>query len=1264
MSQNEKADNTKREEEEKDIEKCNFNAVSQNVKGLREKIKRLTVFEHLKKKGDIIFLQESHSTPDDESKWKEECEGEVLFSHGASNARGVMIIFSKKLELEIVRSTLDKDGRYIIVECLIQGTRFLIWNIYAPNNKVEHKSFLSKLKEEICENYDLNIPYKIGIGDWNFTEETMDRLGGNYTVLKESVAILEEINEKCDMVDIWRIRNPDKRIYTWRQKKPIVIHSRIDRIYISDTMQYNVFKTDIIPGIRSDHSAVTMSIKPTKGMGNSGPSFWKFNNSLLKNENFTTGLKSYIETELAEQCESFQSKQVKWEYMKYKIKTWSIAESKKIARQRRKTETELQEKIKDLEEKSITNTSKHIEDELDENKAKLEKIYEEKIQGLIIQSRVQHYEEGEKSTKFFLNQIKQNKQKSTIRKIIEDNHEITEEKQILMKLKTFYSKLYERREANTGDWIKKLKENNLIPQLTTKEKDSLEAPLEKEDLKTTMKKCAKNKSPGNDGLTQEFYEYFWNQISEDLYQSFIESEKTGKLSTSQRQNIISLLEKVGKDKTYIKNWRPISLINFDTKLLSKTYAERLKEVMPSLVHPNQVAYIKNRFIGEGIRTIDEILHFTKKNNLEAYAIAIDFEKAFDSVDWNYMWEALDAFNIPKRFIDVIKTLYNDIESCVTNNGTSTPYFKIERGVRQGDPIAAYLFTIAIELLAIYIRENKDIQGIQVNNTNIKLSMYADDMTGLVIGISSITHLMTQVENFKQISGLGINQDKTELMPLGSSQNNPELKKLGYKIVDNMKVTGVVFTYDKAISTNKNFRGTLINIDKTLSIWKQRNLSLLGKIQIIKTYAMSPLLFMTTNLTTPDEILKEANTILFKFLWNGPDKVKRAAMIGNINDGGIKMPHLESVITTQKLIWVKRFTEENFHPWKEFMKISQKEVGCEIYNRKVPIDILKKTDMSNFNKEILIAWNKHQKYPTTPEEIGNQYLWHNENIKTANGKTIFHPLLSKSGINYVKDLLHEENIIHMKEVNSKNMTILEKFNMKSTLKCIPSLWKTTKFTAEVQNNFEEASIEKLRKMKSKTEYKNCIEKIKKAPNSEAFFTNKYNITSTEMKECYSIPFRSTIYTKLRSFQFKINHNILYTRAKLHQIGIKGCPNCYFCKESTETLDHLFIDCKELEDLWENVKTHLLSPYGINSLKNTDILLGINRDEKINDVVNHILLETKYYIYTCSLKEEMPIYRRLKYRIKMTECIERNIALKKKSMDKHSYKWNHLIEYLIE
>ena len=97
---------------------------------------------------------------------------------------------------------------------------------------------------------------------------------------------------------------------------------------------------------------------------------------------------------------------------------------------------------------------------------------------------------------------------------------------------------------------------------------------------------------------------------------------------------------------------------------------------------------------------------------------------------------------------------------MSNNGTSTPYFKIKRGVRQGDPIAAYLFTLVIELLAIETRENENIVGIKVNKTKIKLSMYADDMTGLVVGIPSKKNLMKIMSNFKIHSGLGVNNDKT------------------------------------------------------------------------------------------------------------------------------------------------------------------------------------------------------------------------------------------------------------------------------------------------------------------------------------------------------------------------------------------------------------------------------------------------------------------------------------------------------------------------
>ena len=144
-----------------------------------------------------------------------------------------------------------------------------------------------------------------------------------------------------------------------------------------------------------------------------------------------------------------------------------------------------------------------------------------------------------------------------------------------------------------------------------------------------MKTFSKNKSPGNDGLTVEFYEKFWDLISEQLLKPFNESIEMGEMSASQKQSIITLLEKEGKDKLLLKNWRPISLMNFDTKLFSKTLATRLKKILPTIIHPNQVAYVKDRFIGEGIRLIDSVIDYTREMDVAAFILAIDFEKAFD-----------------------------------------------------------------------------------------------------------------------------------------------------------------------------------------------------------------------------------------------------------------------------------------------------------------------------------------------------------------------------------------------------------------------------------------------------------------------------------------------------------------------------------------------------------------------------------------------------------------------------------------------------------
>ena len=376
-----------------------------------------------------------------------------------------------------------------------------------------------------------------------------------------------------------------------------------------------------------------------------------------------------------------------------------------------------------------------------------------------------------------------------------------------------------------------------------------------------------NKSPGSDGLSVEFYKTFWPQIKNDLIDSLNLAYDNGSLSTTQKRSILSLLFKKN-DKHLLKNWRPISLLNTDYKILAHVLANRLKTVINKLIHTDQNGYIKGRNIGFNIRLIQDVIEYFENDNIEGAVLFLDFQKAFDTVNHNFMHAVLEKFNFGSSFIKWIKTIYSKSEACLTNNGWTSKPFEIQRGIRQGCPLSALLFLLVVEILANKIRKSKnDGLEIKINGTNqyIQLTQLADDTTLFLQNEQAVKNCLKTVLTFGKYSGLRLNLDKTEGLWLGNGKNrNDNFANINWE-KSYIKALGVYFGYDKKEIETLNWDNKLQAIKQILNKWKYRDLTFQGRILILKTLALSQVVYLISTLIVPSWVINEINKEFYNFI---------------------------------------------------------------------------------------------------------------------------------------------------------------------------------------------------------------------------------------------------------------------------------------------------------------------------------------------------------------------------------------------------------------
>ena len=237
-----------------------------------------------------------------------------------------------------------------------------------------------------------------------------------------------------------------------------------------------------------------------------------------------------------------------------------------------------------------------------------------------------------------------------------------------------------------------------------------------------------------------------------LVRSLNHAFTSGELSVTQKQGVITCLPKGGKPREYLKNWRPISLLNVDYKLLSGALASRMKQVLNSVISETQKGFLKNRFIAENTRLVYDVMYDLMESKDSGVLLLIGFEKAFDSLEWSYVLKVLEAYNFGEDFIKWFQILYNDANSTVINNGHFSEFFNVSRGCRQGDPLSPYIFILCVEPLAMEIKQKRNIKALKLGQYIDKIGQYADDTFLLQDG--SVNHTSNfEILDFSYVQAL-------------------------------------------------------------------------------------------------------------------------------------------------------------------------------------------------------------------------------------------------------------------------------------------------------------------------------------------------------------------------------------------------------------------------------------------------------------------------------------------------------------------------------
>eukprot|EP00253_Pinus_taeda_P021248 PITA_21248 len=547
-------------------------------------------------------------------------------------------------------------------------------------------------------------------------------------------------------------------------------------------------------------------------------------------------------------------------------------------------------------------------------------------------SRVQWLREGERNTKFFHKGMVQHRQRNRIFSIKnQEEKRVLQHEEIEKVLVNHFKDILREPQTNRSDAIAKI--SSEIPNVVTRDQNlALMRKITMEEVEDIVRNMKRNKAPGPDGYTVEFFQAGWKFLATEVLEVVEEARINQRIWPGINSTLLTLIPKTNQAEQ-ANGFRPIALCNVIYKIVASIVAQRLKLILPSIISPEQTGFVEGRQILDGLVVAQEVLHTLKTKKEKGMLIKLDLSKAYDRLSWKYLERILKAFGFCDRWVNWVISMISTLNFSILLNGAPTTTFNASRGLRQGDPLSPFLFIIAAKGLGRYFKKEareRKIQGLRLwgNRTTVTHQQFVDDiMIYCKATLKEVKRIKKILEIFMESSGMEVNNDKSRTFFFNTAEpvKNHLTRVMGYRIGDlPTKYLGTML--DTSTLKIGNWKNIIEKIMKRLDNWTFRALNLAARVVLLKATIQEILIYPLSVMAAPKGICNKLVEVYRKFLWGGPKQQKKWALCSwksltkpqEKGGLGLRDPWTLNQVLATKLRW--RWLQWGPDLWKEIWTV--------------------------------------------------------------------------------------------------------------------------------------------------------------------------------------------------------------------------------------------------------------------------------------------------------------------------------------------------------